>query len=141
MAVQGNVVDVRFDLGLPSLRRKLVTAEPGAVVMEVADHLDARTVRCIALTATRGLCRGAAVIDTGGPLEVPVGEALLGRMLNVFGNGHRWGPPLEALEWQSIHRPPVPLARRACPDLGNPRSGGDDGGDRRRGARGRTRTC
>jgi F-type H+-transporting ATPase subunit beta len=111
-AVQGNVVDVRFDGSLPPLRRKLVTGEPGAVVLEVADHLDARTARCIALTPTRGLARGAAVADTGGPLEVPVGGSLLGRMLNVFGEVIDGGPPLEDVEWQSIHRPPVPLARR-----------------------------
>ena len=113
MALQGNVVDVRFDGGPPPLRQKLVTREPGAVVMEAASHLDARTVRCIPLTPTRGLARGAAVVDTSGPLEVPVGESLLGRMLNVFGEVIDDGPPLEGVEWQSIRRPPVPLARRA----------------------------
>jgi len=112
VAVQSNVVDVRFDAGLPPLRRQLVTREPGVVVMEVANHLDARTVRCIALTATRGLARGAAVADTGGPLEVPVGAALLGRMLNVFGQVIDGGASLENVERRSIHRPPVPLARR-----------------------------
>jgi F-type H+-transporting ATPase subunit beta len=112
MAVQGNVLDVRFAAGPPPLRQKLVTRQPGGVVMEVANHLDARTVRCIALTPTRGLARGAAVVDTGRSLEVPVGEALLGRMLNVFGEVIDDGPPLEGVEWQSIHRPPVPLARR-----------------------------
>jgi len=113
MALQGNVVDVRFDAGLPPLRQKLVTREPGAVVMEVANHLDARAVRCIALTPTRGLARGAAVVDTSGPLEVPVGESLLGRMLNVFGEVIDGGAPLEGVERRSIHRPPVPLGRRA----------------------------
>jgi F-type H+-transporting ATPase subunit beta len=113
MALQGNVLDVRFDADLPPLRQQLVTTEPDAVVMEVASHLDARTVRCIALTPTRGLARGASVLDTGGSLEVPVGESLLGRMLNVFGEVIDGGAPLEGVEWQSIHRPPVPLARRA----------------------------
>jgi F-type H+-transporting ATPase subunit beta len=112
-AVQGNVVDVRFDGSVPPLRRKLATPEPGAVVMEVADHLDARTVRCVALRPTRGLARGVAVIDTGRPLEVPVGESLLGRMLNVFGEAIDEGPPLRDVEWRSIHQPPVPLSRRA----------------------------
>ena len=81
MALEGNVLVVRCDAGLPPLRQQLVTTEPDAVVMEVASHLDARTVRCIALTPTRGLARGASVLDTGGSLEVPVGESLL----NVFG--------------------------------------------------------
>jgi hypothetical protein len=76
IALQGNVVDVRFDGDLPPLRQELVTREPDRVVMEVANHLDSRTVRCIALSPTRGLARGAAVVDTEGPLAVPVGEAL-----------------------------------------------------------------
>jgi F-type H+-transporting ATPase subunit beta len=113
MALQGNVVDVRFDADLPPLRQKLVTPEPVAVVMEVANHLDARTVRCIALASTRGLARGSPVLDTGGPLQIPVGDPLLGRMLNVFGEVIDGRAPLEGVEWQSIHRPPVPLARRA----------------------------
>jgi F-type H+-transporting ATPase subunit beta len=112
-AVQGNVVDARFEAGLPPLYQKLVARAPGAVVLEVANHLDARTARCIALTPTRGLARGAAVVDTGGPLEVPVGGSLLGRMLNVFGEVIDGGAPLEGVEWRSIHQPPVPLARRA----------------------------
>ena len=89
MAVQGNVVYVHFEARLPPLRQKLVTTEPGPVVMEAASHLDARTVRCIALTPTRGLALGATVVDTGGPLEVPVGESLLGRMLNRAGHRRR----------------------------------------------------
>jgi F-type H+-transporting ATPase subunit beta len=113
IALQGNVVDVRFETNVPPLRQKLVTPEPGMVVMEVANHVDARTVRCIALTPTRGLARGAAVIDTGGPLEVPTGESLLGRMLNVFGQVIDNGAPLEDVTWRSVHGPPVPLARRA----------------------------
>jgi F-type H+-transporting ATPase subunit beta len=112
LAVHGNVVDVGFPVGLPPLRRKLATGEPGAVVLEVANHLNARTARCIALTPTRGLARGATVTDTGGPLQVPVGEALLGRMLNVFGEVIDGGEAPAGVEWQSIHRPAVPLARR-----------------------------
>jgi F-type H+-transporting ATPase subunit beta len=112
-ALEGNVVDVCFETGVPPLRQRLVTGEPGAVVLEVANHLDARTVRCIALTPTRGLARGASVTDTGGPLVVPVGASLLGRMLNVFGAVIDGGAPLEGVQWRSIHRPPVPLARRA----------------------------
>jgi F-type H+-transporting ATPase subunit beta len=113
IALQGNVLDVRFDVDLPPLRQKLVTPEPVAVLMEVANHLDGSTVRCIALTPTRGLARGTAVIDTGGPLQIPVGDPLLGRMLNVFGEVIDGGAPLEGVEWQSIHRPAVPLAQRA----------------------------
>jgi F-type H+-transporting ATPase subunit beta len=113
IGLQGNIIDVRFDTNLPPLRQKLLTRQPGVVVMEVANHLDARTARCIALTSTRGLARGAAVVDTGGSLEVPIGESLLGRMLDVFGQVIDGGAPLEGVEWRSIHQAPVPLARRA----------------------------
>jgi F-type H+-transporting ATPase subunit beta len=106
----------RFETGVPALRQKLVTREPGAVVMEVAVHVDAHTVRCLALTPTRGLARGAIVVDTGGPLRVPIGTSVLGRMLNVFGEVIDGGAPLADVAWRSIHGAPVPLARRAISD-------------------------
>jgi F-type H+-transporting ATPase subunit beta len=112
IAVQGNVLDVAFAQDLPPLRRALLAQGPRPVVLEVASHLDAQTVRCIALTPTRGLARGVPVTDSGGPLQVPVGEALLGRMLDVFGEVIDGGPPLDGVEWRSLHGPPVPLARR-----------------------------
>ena len=112
VAVQGNVVDARFAPGLPPLRRKLTTGLERTVPLEVAAHLDARTVRAIALGPTRGLARGMPVHDTGRPLEAPVGMALLGRMLDVFGRPIDDGGPLGGVEWRPIHRPPVPLARR-----------------------------
>ena len=112
VAVQGNVVDARFARGLPPLRRKLTVGLERTVPLEVAAHLDARTVRAIALGPTRGLARGMPVHDTGRPLEAPVGMALLGRMLDVFGRPIDDGGPLGGVEWRPIHRPPVPLARR-----------------------------
>ena len=112
VAVQGNVVDARFARGLPPLRRKLTTGLERTVPLEVAAHLDARTVRAIALGPTRGLARGMPVQDTGRPLEAPVGMSLLGRMLDVFGEPIDDGGPLADVEWRPIHRPPVPLARR-----------------------------
>ena len=63
LVVHGNVVDVGFPVGLTPLRRKLATGQPGAVVLEVANHLDARTARCIALPPTRGLARGATGLE------------------------------------------------------------------------------
>jgi len=62
------------------------------VVLEVQTHLDACTARCIALGPTRGVPRGAPVADTGGMLQIPVGRALLGRVLNVFGEVIDGGP-------------------------------------------------
>lgn len=85
VAVRGSVVDVRFPAPAPPLRTELHAGHDGEIVIEVLAQLDEETVRGIALTATRGLSRGATVISTGHPLRVPVGRELLGRMLDVFG--------------------------------------------------------
>jgi F-type H+-transporting ATPase subunit beta len=111
-AVRGSVVDARFPSPLPPLNNRLLAGEEQQVVIEVASHVDAATVRGVALTPTRGLARGAPVADTGGPLAVPVGEGLLGRMLNVFGDAIDDRPLPEDLQRRSIHQPPVALARR-----------------------------
>ena len=84
-AVRGNVVDVRFKAGLPARLRALRTGADEEIVLEVESHVSTDVVRCIALTPTAGLARGTPVRDTGAMLEVPVGQALLGRMLDVFG--------------------------------------------------------
>src|SRR3974377_1707837 len=85
-AVRGSVVDVYFPEKVPPLYHILKTGEQGEVVIEVVSHLDARTVRGITLTPTRGLARGSEVFDTGETLKVPVGERVLGRMFDVFGD-------------------------------------------------------
>jgi len=112
-AVRGSVVDARFADHLPSLFHVLRTGEDGNVIIEVIFHLDAHTVRGIALTPTRGLSRGSAVLNTGQPLKAPVGEQVLGRMFNVFGETIDRKPPVEGVQWRSIHAPQVPLMRRA----------------------------
>ncbi|HKI94830.1 MAG TPA: F0F1 ATP synthase subunit beta, partial [Gemmatimonadales bacterium] len=112
-AVHGGVVDIVFpDGSLPPLRRELLTAEGERMVFEVAAHRDAHTVRAVALGSTRGLARGAPVTDTGEPLRMPVGDALLGRVLNVFGEPLDGMPLPDDVEWRPIHRAPVPLADR-----------------------------
>ncbi len=117
LSVRGSVVDVRFPPPLPLRNQALRTGADHEVVLEVAALLDRDRVRCIALTPTRGLARGMPVRDTGGPLQVPVGEALLGRMLNVFGETIDTGDALtdadhgDLARWP-IHRPPLPLAER-----------------------------
>jgi len=112
-SVQGSVVDVRFEGRLPSLNQKLLADTEQRILIEVAAHLDAKTIRGIALSPPRGLARGTTVFDTGETFMVPVGEALLGRMLNIYGEPiDRGPPPLKHVSWRSIHQPPVPLARR-----------------------------
>ncbi|MBB3139235.1 F0F1 ATP synthase subunit beta [Halomonas organivorans] len=115
-AVRGNVVDVRFAAGLPPRGRQLRAGAPPGVVLEVQAHVDPGTVRCIALQPTRRLGRGMPVEDTGGPLTIPVGEALLGRMLDVFGEPIDGLGPLPTERRWPIHRPPPSLAARATAD-------------------------
>ncbi len=112
IAVRGNVVDVSFSPPLPPRNRQLLTGAGDGVVLEVQAHLNTTTVRCIALNATRRLGRGMPVKDTGATMEMPVGEALLGRMLNVFGESIDGGGPIATPERWPIHRPLLPLADR-----------------------------
>jgi len=112
VAIRGNVVDVRFAPPLPARNEQLRTGPDERVVLEVQTHLDTRTVRCIAMNATRRLTRGMPVQATGTPLRMPVGKALLGRMLNVFGEVVDGGEPPEAADHWPIHRPLLPLADR-----------------------------
>ena len=84
--VIGAVVDVQFDDNLPEILNALTTDNNGkALVLEVAQHLGENTVRTVAMDASEGLVRGQEVIDTGAPIAVPVGNATLGRILNVVG--------------------------------------------------------
>jgi F-type H+-transporting ATPase subunit beta len=112
VAVRGNVVDVRFEPPLPARNHELRAGPDAAVVLEVQTHLDATTVRCIALNATRGLARRTPVRDRESGLLMPVGEALLGRMLNVFGEAIDGKDPIDAPDHWPIHRAPLVLADR-----------------------------
>ncbi len=111
-AVRGSVVDACFPGQPPALRQQLRAGWDQGVIIEVSAHLAADTVRGIALTSTQGLARGDPVQDGGGPLTVPVGPELLGRMIDVFGRTIDDGPPLAGGERRSIHQPPIPLAQR-----------------------------
>ena len=107
--ISGPVVDVLFEEELPLLRDALfIPADDahGLKVMEVAQHLDEHTVRCIMLSESEGLARGMRVTASGRAIEVPVGERTLGRMFNVLGQPIDGGAPLEeGAERMSIYRP------------------------------------
>lgn len=81
-------------------------------MIEVLIHLNPEMVRGVALTPTQGLARGSPVIDTGRPIMVPVGEKLLGRVFNVFGLPIDHKGKVEARDFRSIHREPVPLSQQ-----------------------------
>jgi len=109
--VIGPVVDVVFsDGGLPPIYNALRISNPAIssqawnLVVEVAQHLGERTVRCIAMDSTEGLVRGMEVQDTGGPIKVPVGPQTLGRIINVIGEPVDEAGPIEAKAYYPIHR-------------------------------------
>lgn len=108
VALRGGVADVHFDSELPPIHSQLTVGE---TVFEVLSHLNDTTVRCIALTPTRGLSRGDQVLNKNEVLKVPVGRELLGRMLNVLGQPIDNGGPFPSKE-MPVLREPVPLSER-----------------------------
>ena len=112
VAVRGSVVDVRFPELLPELYSLLKAGDKEQVAVEVVTYLSSEVVRGIALTPTQGLARGAIVINTGHPLQVPVGERILGRVFNVFGEPIDKQALVEG-ERRSLHASPVPLDQQA----------------------------
>jgi F-type H+-transporting ATPase subunit beta len=104
--VIGAVVDVHFDGELPSILHALHTDNAGrTLTLEVAQHLGENTVRTIAMDTTDGLVRGAQVVDTGGPIMMPVGPETLGRILNVIGEPVDERGPVTTKMKLPIHRP------------------------------------
>jgi F-type H+/Na+-transporting ATPase subunit beta len=109
--VMGPVVDVEFEQGkLPTIYTALTISNPainddeGNLVVEVAQHLGDNVVRTIAMDVTDGLVRGMPVKDTGNPIMMPVGEASLGRVLNVVGRPVDGLGPVSQEKMMPIHR-------------------------------------
>ena len=104
--VIGPVVDIRFHPDhLPSILNEIDIVKPdGKMVAEVAQHIGDDIVRCIAMSSTDGLVRGMECIDTGAPIEVPVGNEVLGRMFNVLGEPIDGLGDVKATQKRPIHR-------------------------------------
>lgn len=104
----GPVVDIRFSPGnLPAIHNAIRIQEPKNgtnLVVEVAQHIGNDTVRCVALASTDGLVRGTKAEDTGKPIEVPVGKAVLGRIFNLLGEAIDEMGEVKASESRPIHR-------------------------------------
>ena len=101
----GPVVDVVFKNELPKIYNALkVKVGDRELVLEVAQHMGNNVVRTVAMDDTNGLQRGMEVIDTGAPIMVPVGKAVLGRILNVLGQPVDNAGPIETDEYLPIHR-------------------------------------
>ena len=104
--VTGAVVDVQFDDHLPAILNAVETTNQGSrLVLEVAQHLGENTVRTIAMDSTEGLVRGQEVRDTGSPIMVPVGDATLGRIMNVIGEPVDEAGPTQGSGEAPIHAP------------------------------------
>ena len=118
--IVGNVVDVHFADGtLPAILNALRCSNPslsdkaGNLVLEVAQHLGENTVRCISMDSTDGLVRGMEVVDTGGPISVPVGPGTLGRLMNVIGEPVDEAGPIKFDKTLPIHREAPGFAEQA----------------------------
>jgi len=115
--VIGPVVDVKFkDMELPQIYNALhITSEgfetpmPVDIIVEVEQHIGEDKVRCVSMHPTDGLARGMKAVDLEGPIEVPVGEATLGRVMNVIGEPVDHLGPIESKKKYPIHRLPPPL--------------------------------
>src|SRR5215208_3265846 len=110
--VIGSTFDAEFEEGnLPEIYNalKVVSDAKGVtidLVGEVQQQLGGNRVRCVALGSTDGLQRGMDVVDTGAPVKVPVGEAVLGRVFNLLGQPIDGRGPVNATEFRPIHQEP-----------------------------------
>jgi F-type H+-transporting ATPase subunit beta len=112
--VIGAVVDVQFEGHLPAILNALETDNQGnRLVLEVAQHLGESTVRTVAMDTSEGLVRGQEVIDTGGPIAVPVGDGTLGRIMNVVGEAVDEAGPVPHTETRPIHQPAPPYTEQS----------------------------
>jgi F-type H+/Na+-transporting ATPase subunit beta len=103
--ILGAVVDVQFEGDLPFIQNALTTkVGDRTLVLEVAQEIGERTVRCIAMDTTDGMVRGTQVTDTGAAISVPVGPGTLGRILNVVGEPIDERGPVTATSYMPIHR-------------------------------------
>jgi F-type H+-transporting ATPase subunit beta len=103
--ILGAVIDVQFEGELPYIQNALTTKiGERTLVLEVAQEIGEKTVRCIAMDTTDGMVRGAEVTDTGAPISVPVGPGTLGRILNVIGEPIDERGPVPAVSYMPIHR-------------------------------------
>ena len=117
--VIGPVVDVEFtDGNLPAVFNALrvsnpaINDQPWNLVLEVALHLGENTVRTVSMDVTDGLVRGMEVMDTGDGIKVPVGEATLGRIMNVVGQPVDEKGPISTTKSYPIHRPAPPFTEQ-----------------------------
>ncbi len=125
ISVNGTIVDVAFEHSdLPDILTRLIINAPAgetsmksrSISLEVAQHIGDKVVRCIALEPLNGIGRDLDVIDTGGPIMVPVGKETLGRVFNVLGEPIDGGPIIKTKELWNIHRSAPALIEQKVTD-------------------------
>ncbi|WP_346929963.1 F0F1 ATP synthase subunit beta [Clostridium sp.] len=111
----GPVIDIKFDTdSLPNIYNAIQIKMDGRVIVaEVEQHIGDDIVRTISMESTDGLKRGVKAVDTGRPIEVPVGEQVLGRLFNVLGQPKDEKGPLETNKYYTIHRPAPSFAEQS----------------------------
>src|SRR5580765_7845384 len=107
--VVGPVVDVEFPDALPAIYNALsvectVQDQPMALTLEVQQHIGDRRVRTVSMAGTEGLKRGYSVTDSGGPISMPVGDGVMGRVFDVTGAAVDERGPVTATARYPIHR-------------------------------------
>ncbi len=105
-AIVGAIIDVKFSIGQTPKVYDALIVEESELVLEVQQQIGDNVARTIAMGATDGLKRGMKVLGTGGPIEVPVGQPMLGRIVDVLGSPIDEKEPIEGAEKLPIHREP-----------------------------------
>jgi|SRR3989344_3353560 len=103
IAVNDQIVEVSFSDQPPAIYDVLVASEDTSIKMEVVASASDESFYCVALTPTHGLYRGMKVINTYQPLSIPVGEEVLGRAINIFGEPVDGLPAISTQETRMIH--------------------------------------
>ncbi len=107
--VIGAVIDIQFNMeDLPPILNALEVQDfcGGRLVLEVASHLGENSVRTIAMDGTEGLVQGQKVVDTGSPIQIPVGRDMLGRIMNIIGEPIDEHGPIKGVARKPIHAEP-----------------------------------
>ena len=108
-AINGGVLEIEFPDSLPHMYNELKIGDLSA---EVQGYINEKTVRALVFGPTSGLARHMAVVDSGHQIKVPVGDAVLGRMFNIFGQPIDKKGPLKKCPTQSVHAAAIPLNKR-----------------------------
>lgn len=114
IAIEGHVIKVEFDPKNPPLEKDiLLLKEDSSIRVEVVEAINESTFYCLAFSPSEKLYRGAVVVNTGSPIQIPVGNEVLGRLINIFGEPLDGGKPIKSVENKSIYSEQLPYSEIA----------------------------